>query len=79
MTAVQALVLVMVAAGGLGVVLARDPFRLAIMASLYGLLLTILFLALQAPDVALSMLAVGVVPLPLMILLAVAKTGGRAR
>jgi energy-converting hydrogenase B subunit D len=78
-TAVQVVVLLLVAAGGLGVVAARDPFRLALMASLYGLVLTILFLALQAPDVALSITAVGVVPLPLMILLAAAKTGGRAR
>jgi energy-converting hydrogenase B subunit D len=55
------------------VVLARDPLRQAIMASLYGLVLGILFLAFQAPDVALSQTVVGAVALPLMILLALAR------
>jgi energy-converting hydrogenase B subunit D len=54
-------------------VLARDPLRQAIMASLYGLVLGILFLAFQAPDVALSQTVVGAVALPLMILLALAR------
>jgi energy-converting hydrogenase B subunit D len=55
------------------VVLARDPLRQAILASLYGLVLGILFLAFQAPDVALSQTVVGAVALPLMILLALAR------
>jgi energy-converting hydrogenase B subunit D len=42
-------------------------------ASLYGLILGILFFVWQAPDVALSQTVVGAVALPLMILLALAK------
>jgi energy-converting hydrogenase B subunit D len=58
------------------VVLARDPLRQAMVASIYGLLLGILFFVFQAPDVALSQTAVGAVALPLMILLALAKVRG---
>jgi energy-converting hydrogenase B subunit D len=58
------------------VVLARDPLRQAMVASIYGLVLGILFFVLQAPDVALSQTVVGAVALPMMILLAVAKVRG---
>jgi len=67
----------LVALGGLGVVTARDPLRQTIMVSLFGLLLGLLYLTLQAPDVALSALVVGAVALPLMILLALAKVKGQ--
>jgi len=49
-------------------------------ASFYGLILGIMFLVFQAPDVALSQITVGAVALPLMIVLALAKVralGGR--
>jgi uncharacterized MnhB-related membrane protein len=69
----QSLVLLMVAAGGLAVVLTRDPVNQAIVVSFYGILLAILFFVFQAPDVALSQIAVGALALPLMILLALAK------
>jgi energy-converting hydrogenase B subunit D len=58
------------------VVLARDPLRQAMVASIYGLVLGILFFVLQAPDVALSQTVVGAVALPMMILLALAKVRG---
>ncbi|MET0615583.1 MAG: DUF4040 domain-containing protein [Thermoleophilaceae bacterium] len=58
------------------VVLARDPLRQAMVASIYGLILGIVFFLFQAPDVALSQTAVGAVALPLMILLALAKVRG---
>jgi energy-converting hydrogenase B subunit D len=58
------------------VVLARDPLRQAMVASIYGLLLGILFFLFQAPDVALSQTVVGAVALPMMILLALAKIRG---
>ena len=58
----------LVAAGGTAVVLTRDPRRQVITYSIYGMLLTILFMTLQAPDVALSELAVGTAALPLMLL-----------
>ena len=56
-------------------VLARDPLRQAMVASIYGLVLGILFV-FQAPDVALSQTVVGAVALPMMILLALAKVRG---
>ena len=73
MNILQWLILAMVAAGGLAVVLTRDPLHQAIVASFYGILLAILFFAFQAPDVALSQIAIGALALPLMILLALAK------
>jgi energy-converting hydrogenase B subunit D len=75
-TLLQFVVLVMVAAGGVGVVTSRDPARQAVSASFYGLLLTVLFFVFQAPDVALSQLVVGVVAWPLMIMLTLAKVRG---
>ena len=71
----QFLALALVAGGGAAVVLARDPLRQAIVASLYGLVLGILFFVFQAPDVALAQITVGALALPLMILLALAKIG----
>ena len=60
------------------VVLARDPLRQAMVASIYGIVLGILFFVFQAPDVALSQTVVGAVALPMMILLALAKVRGGA-
>ncbi len=75
MTALGALVLVLVALAGTAVVLTRDPLNQAIVVSFFGLLLGLAFLILQVPDVALSQITVGAVALPLMILLALAKVG----
>ena len=72
-SAVQAVALLLVALGG-DVVAARDPVRQAVVASLYGLTLGILLFAFQAPDVALSNIVIGAIALPVMILLAIAKT-----
>jgi len=73
---VQLVLLLLVAATGLAVVLMRNPLRQAILISLYGMLLAVLFLVFHAPDVALSITAVGALALPLMTLLALAKTRG---
>jgi energy-converting hydrogenase B subunit D len=73
MTVVQDVALVLVALVGTLVVLSRQPARQAVMVSLYGLVLSVLFFAVAAPDVALSSLVVGAVALPLMILLTLAK------
>jgi energy-converting hydrogenase B subunit D len=78
MTALQGVLLVAVAGGGLAVTQTRDPVRQAVVASIFGLLLAALFFAFQAPDVALSQIVVGSVALPAMILLAVARTRARA-
>jgi energy-converting hydrogenase B subunit D len=69
----QIVLILLIAAGALVVVLTRDPVSQAVVISFYGLLLTILFIAFQAPDVALSQIVIGAVALPLMILLALAK------
>jgi energy-converting hydrogenase B subunit D len=79
MTAVQVVSLLLVALGAWAVVAARDPVRQAIVASLYGLTLGVLFFAFQAPDVALSNIVVGSVATPTIILLALAKIGERDR
>jgi energy-converting hydrogenase B subunit D len=72
----QLVVLALVAVSATAVVATRDPLRQAMVASIYGLVLGILFFVFQAPDVALSQTAVGAVALPLMILLALAKIKG---
>lgn len=74
LSALQAVLLVLVAAGGAGVVRTRDPARQVVVLSGFGMLLALLFLVFQAPDVALSELAVGAVALPLLILLTLGKT-----
>ena len=73
MTAVQAVLLVLVGVAGGLVALARDPLPQAILAGSFGLTLALLFFALQAPDVALSQLVVGGVALPAMVLLALSE------
>jgi uncharacterized MnhB-related membrane protein len=72
-TAVQAVALIVVAVTGTAVVMTRDPARQALVASVFGLSLAVLFLAFQAPDVALSQIVVGAVALPAMIMLALRK------
>ena len=72
MIPLQAVVIALTAAAGLAVVLTRDLVRLALMASVFGLVLVVLFLVLQAPDVALSELVVGAVGFPLVIAVAIA-------
>ncbi|BCJ31747.1 Na(+)/H(+) antiporter subunit B [Actinocatenispora sera] len=69
--AVVVVALALVAIGGLAVVVTHDPIRQAVTLSVFGVLLAVLFLVLQAPDVALSQVAVGAAVMPLMVLLAV--------
>ena len=77
MDALQVTLLVLVAAGATAVVLIRAPVRQVLMLSTYGVLLAVLFLAFQAPDVTLSELTVGAVLLPIVILLTLAKVRKR--
>jgi energy-converting hydrogenase B subunit D len=79
MDTLQVTILVLVALGATAVVLTRAPARQAIVLSAYGLLLAVLFLAFQAPDVTLSELTVGAVALPILLLLALAKVRGREK
>ena len=73
MDILQVTVLILVAAGALVVVRARNRVRLVLSLSVYGMLLAILFFVFQAPDVTLSELTVGAVALPLVLLLVIAK------
>ncbi len=73
MVVIQSTILILVGLTGLAVVLTREPINQAIVVSFYGILLALMFMIFQAPDVALSQVTVGAVALPLMILLAVAK------
>jgi energy-converting hydrogenase B subunit D len=79
MQALQVVVLVLVAAAATGVVLIRVPVRQTIAVSAYGLLLALMFLAFQAPDVTLSELTVGAVALPILLLLTLAKVRSRQK
>jgi energy-converting hydrogenase B subunit D len=74
MQALQITVLILVAAGATAVVLTRRQVHQVVMLSVYGVLLAVLFLVFQAPDVALSALTVGAVALPVILLLTLAKT-----
>jgi uncharacterized MnhB-related membrane protein len=67
------LIFLMVGSAGTAVVFTSDPRRQAIMLSIYGLVLTMFFLILQAPDVAFSELTIGATVLPLMLLVSVVK------
>jgi energy-converting hydrogenase B subunit D len=69
----QATVFALAALGATAVVLTRDPLRQALVNSFYGWVLVALFVALQAPDVALSMLVVSTVAYPLVLLVAIAR------
>ncbi len=73
MVVLQSTILILIALSGLAVVLTREPIKQAIVVSFYGILLAIMFMVFQAPDVALSQVTVGALALPLMILLALAK------
>nr|WP_107906422.1 DUF4040 domain-containing protein [Streptomyces chartreusis] len=58
-------------------VLVRDPVRQALVLAVLGVALAVLFTVLQAPDVALSQLAVGCALTPLLLLLSVRKVKRR--
>lgn len=79
MTAIQIAALAAVALLGGGVVLATDPLRQTLVLSIYGLALTMMFFAFQAPDVALSEIVVSTVGLPVMVLLALRKVRQQER
>jgi uncharacterized MnhB-related membrane protein len=69
----EAVALTLVAIAATALVLVDDPVRQALVSSIMGLFLTSAFFALQAPDVALSMLGVSTVVVPALVLLAAAR------
>lgn len=79
MTWFRILLLLLIAVSALGVVRTRAVTSQILALSFYGLLLAVMFLVFQAPDVALSQLTVGAVALPLMVMLAQANMKHRGR
>lgn len=73
MSAIIAVTLTLVLLGGTATVLTGRPTRQAVMLSVYGVLLGMLFLSLSAPDVALSQIGVGTAIVPLVVMLAVRR------
>ncbi len=78
MTALQAAALIVVVIAGTAIVFVPDPLRQALVLSMFGLALTLLFFVFQAPDVALSELVVGSVGMPVIILAALRKIANDA-
>lgn len=68
MTPLQIGLFLLAALAGAAVVLTRDPRRQAFAIGFNGIVLALLFMVLQAPDVALSEIAVGTAALPLLFL-----------
>ncbi|MYT21719.1 DUF4040 domain-containing protein [Streptomyces sp. SID7760] len=75
--ALTTVALLLVVAAATLAVLCREPVRQAAALAVLGLALSLLFLVLQAPDVALSQLAVGTALTPLLVLLAARKVRRR--
>lgn len=79
MIPLQIVAFALVALGAPVVVLTRDPLRQAIVNGVYGVSLVCLFVVLQAPDPALSMLVVSGIGYPLVILAAIARVRASER
>ena len=79
MTVLQLVGLVGSVLGGTAVVLTPDPLRQAIVLGIFGVSLTFLFFAYQAPDVALSEIVITSIGLPLIVLAALRKIRQNAR
>jgi energy-converting hydrogenase B subunit D len=75
---IEIVLLLLAAAGATLVVVTRQPLRQVVMLTGYGLVLSLLFFVLQAPDVSLSELTVGSVILPLVVLLVLSRLRSEA-
>ena len=67
------ILLLLVATAGTGVVLTREPRRQVLAIAANGFVLALLFMALQAPDVAFAEIAVGAAATPLLFLVTLAS------
>jgi len=75
----QSVAILFVALGALCVVLARDVVRQALLFSVYGFGLVVLFMVFQAPDVALSALVVSGIAYPLVLVGAIARVAAHKK
>jgi uncharacterized MnhB-related membrane protein len=73
MTLVTALAMAAVAIFGTAVVFVRDPLRQLVALGPFGVSLVILIAVLQAPDVVLSAIVVGVFAYPVMLAITLSK------
>jgi uncharacterized MnhB-related membrane protein len=73
---IEALLFLLVAVIGAAVVFQHRVLKQVFVYSLFGGTLALLFFVLQAPDVALSEIAIGTLAVPLMVFIAIMKTGG---
>jgi uncharacterized MnhB-related membrane protein len=73
----QSVALALVAVAAPAVVLSRDPLKMIVVNGFYGLTLVLVFVLYGAPDVGLSMLVVGTVAYPLVVLVAIARVRSR--
>lgn len=79
MSVLQGTLFVGWAVAGTLVVAVREPTRQAVLAGVMGLVAALAFFSVQAPDVALSMIVVGSLALPLMLLLALGRIRRQAQ
>jgi uncharacterized MnhB-related membrane protein len=75
MSLLEAVAYALVAVMGAAVVFTKRPASALLVYSGFGITLTLLFFVLHAPDVAFSELAVGTLVLPMIVLVALMKTG----
>ncbi len=75
MSLLEVLLFASVAICGAAVVFTKRPIHQLFVYSVFGGMLALLFFVLQAPDVALSETAIGGIAVPLMVLVAIMKTG----
>lgn len=77
MTGLEIVALTSVMVLGVTVVVTRSPLKQVFVVGVFGLSLVILFMVLQAPDVALSEVVVSTVAYPLIVLATIARTRER--
>lgn len=76
MTPLLVVTLALTAVTGTAVILTHNPVLQAVVSSVFGLSLTLLFLTLEAPDVAMAVIVVNVVAIPLLVLVTMANIRG---
>lgn len=77
MSLLQIILYVLVGFFGAAVVFSKRPVNQLLVYTTFGVMLTLLFFVLHAPDVALSEIAVGTLAVPIMVLVALMKTAGK--
>jgi energy-converting hydrogenase B subunit D len=79
MIVAQVLVVLLVGVSGTLVVVTRDTVHQVLVFGLFGLILALAFLLLQAPDAALAQLVVSGLVMPLLVVVVLAELRGRTR